>query len=162
MMNMEQRREKKELVIPDSFFDTPYDASKYPGSSPNMTVRAGANCQYFAFEVLRHFGILIPDFRSSDLWDDQVYTRKVQLLKPLDILFFHSKSDPYGSHVGVYLGNERVIHLSKEVGYPVIWNLQQFKDRKRYRYFIGAKRARSVRKMDALRKGENEFLDRSR
>lgn len=138
---MKQRKENNELTIPLSFFDTHYDESKYPGSSLTMTLRAGANCQYFAYEVLRHFGIRMPDFRSSDLWEDRVYTRKVKALKPLDILLFHSRPDPYGAHVGIYLGNDRVIHLSKEVGSPTVWDFQQFKDRERYRFFIGAKRA---------------------
>jgi hypothetical protein len=38
------------------------------------------------------------------------------------------------------MGDERVIHLSKQVGLPAIWSLDEFTKNDRYKVFIGAKR----------------------
>lgn len=79
-------------------------------------------------------------FRSSDLWEDTLYTKKVKVPKPLDILMFNGNNDAYGAHLGLYLENDRILHLSKEVGYPTIWNLADFKKHKKYKNLIGIKR----------------------
>ena len=79
-------------------------------------------------------------FRSSDLWEDTTYTKKVKTLRLLDILMFNKNKDAYGAHLGLYLGNDRILHLSKEIGYPTIWNFADFKKRTGYKVFIGAKR----------------------
>ena len=85
---------------------------------PARDIAAGANCQAFAYALLRHFGGAISDFRSSDLWDDVRETERVRDLEPLDLLLFNRTADPYGAHVGVWLGEGRVIHLAKRVGLP--------------------------------------------
>jgi cell wall-associated NlpC family hydrolase len=59
---------------------------------------------------------------------------------PLDILFFNIDSDPYGAHIGIYIGSNKVVHLSEEVGYTTVWDLDEFKKRERYKCFLGAKR----------------------
>lgn len=130
----------KEISIPLSFFNSYYDGSKYPGSPKCRGIQKGANCQYFAYELLRYFGLKIPDFRSSNLWEDTSTTKKVQRLQPLDILLFNTVNKSYGAHVGIYLGNDKVIHLSKGVGYPTVWDIKDFKKRDKYKVCIGAKR----------------------
>ena len=130
----------KEISIPLFFFNSYYDGSKYPGSLKCKGISKGANCQYFAYELLRYFGLEIPDFRSSNLWEDTITTKKVKRLLPLDIVLFNKDTESYGAHVGVYLGNDKIIHLSKEVGYPTIWDVKDFKKREKYKVFIGAKR----------------------
>ena len=130
----------KTILIPENFFNTKYDASKYPGSGNCNGLENGANCQYFAYEILKYFGIIIPDFRSSDLWEDKIYTEVVEDLEPLDLLFFNADKDSYGAHIGVYVGENKVIHLSKEIGKPIIWDLEEFSKIPRYSCFIGAKR----------------------
>ena len=129
------------VAVPASFFGVKYDASRYPGNTKGG-IRHGANCQSFAYAFLKHFGRTIPDFRSSELWDDTVYTAKQKTLKPLDLLLFNKSRKAYGAHVAVYLGSNKAIHLSKEVGYPTIWDLKDFKKRKKYTFFLGAKRVR--------------------
>lgn len=131
------------LSIPLSFFDTHYDGAKYPGSPECRGLKEGANCQYFAYELLRHFARPLPDFRSSDLWEDETFTQKVSTLEPLDLLLFNKDENAYGAHVGVYLGNDLVLHLAKEVGYPTIWSLEAFQKNERYRVLIGAKRVKA-------------------
>jgi murein DD-endopeptidase / murein LD-carboxypeptidase len=130
------------LSIQLEFFDSKYDASKYPGSGKCDGLKNGSNCQYFAYELLRHFGYTVPDLRSSDLWEDTEYSEIVNEFEPLDILFFNTDSKSYGAHVGLYIGAGKVIHLSKEVGYPTIWSLEEFQSRDHYSCLIGGKRIR--------------------
>ena len=102
------------------------------------------NCQQFAYELLRHFGKRVPDFRSSDLWEDVDFTLEVSNLEPLDLLLYNSTPRSWGAHVVVYLGEERIIHLAKELVQPVIWAHEQLLGTVRYRYFIGARRVRNL------------------
>ena len=128
------------LSIPITFFNAKYDASKYPGSGNCNGLENGANCQYFAYELLKYFGHTLPDLRSSDLWKDTIYTKQVQTFEPLDIIFFNKDNNSYGAHLGIYIGANKVIHLSKEVGYPTVWNFDEFKKRENYKYLLGCKR----------------------
>ncbi|MBV9332306.1 MAG: C40 family peptidase [Alphaproteobacteria bacterium] len=116
-----------------------YDALSYPGSS---VARDGfANCQSFSYAVLRHFGHVVPDIRSSELWADRVYTfHPAREWEALDLIFVNSKRSAFGAHLGVYLGNEMVLHLSKRVGHPAVWSLDDFAACRSYRVLIGAKR----------------------
>ena len=62
--------------------------------------------------------------------------------EPLDLVLFAVSPDPWGAHVGVYLGGSEVLHLCKEIGVPVVWDLQDFAQRERYGSLIGFKRVR--------------------
>ncbi len=128
------------VCIPGHFFNIPYNSTQYPGNPSLKELSAGANCQQFAYELVRYHGKEIPDFRSSDLWEDYNYTIRVDKLQPLDILLWNHTQQAWGAHVGVYLGDNQAIHLSKQVGKPVIWTLEQFSQIPTYQYFIGAKR----------------------
>ncbi len=128
-----------DISIPISSFDVSYDASIYPGSK---RAKKKGNCQVFVYDLLKRYGYKIPNFRSSELWTDTIYTTKVTKPKPLDILLFNKIKDAYGAHLAVYLGNDRIIHLSKEVGYPTIWNFDEFKRHTRYKVLVGIKRGR--------------------
>ena len=44
--------------------------------------------------------------------------------EPLDLVLFAASPDPWGADVGVYLGGADVLHLCKEVGFPVVWDLK--------------------------------------
>lgn len=128
------------LNIPDYFFEVKYNGSHYPGAEATNGLEGGANCQVFAYEILSHFGIQIPDFRSSELWEDTDFTKKVVGLEPLDILLWNKEKEAWGAHVGLYLGDNLAIHLSKSNEYPVIWTLEKFLEQDLYQVFIGAKR----------------------
>nr|WP_236652000.1 hydrolase [Streptacidiphilus neutrinimicus] len=124
----------------------PYVAARYPGS-PAVTARPGladgANCQLYAYAVLAHFGLRLPPLRSAELWTDRTATREVPAPEPLDLLLFAPTGDPYGAHLGVWLGPDRVLHLSREVGHPALWPLAAFRARDRYRVLLGLKRVRT-------------------
>ena len=48
----------------------------------------------------------IPDFRSNELWEDQECTYQVQVLQALDLLLWNKTEDPWGAHVGAYVGEQ--------------------------------------------------------
>ncbi|MFD1050073.1 hydrolase [Kibdelosporangium lantanae] len=104
------------------------------------SLEEGANCQLFAYEVLRYFGLAPPDLRSSELWADTQATARVSVAQPLDLVLFNSAVDAYGAHVGVWVNEGRVLHLCAEVGRPVVWEMTEFVKRQRYRVLIGIKR----------------------
>ena len=129
------------VEVPKHLLDVPYVGNLFPGAPGVHGIDGGANCQQFAYELLRHFGRIIPDFRSSDLWEDQEYTVQVTEFEPLDLILFHDIENPYGAHVAVYLGEGKAIHLSERIGKPVIWSISKFQLLPEYRILIGAKRA---------------------
>jgi hypothetical protein len=131
------------LPIPARFRAVRYDGSRYPGVGCGL--EEGANCQKFAYEFIRHHGCVIPDFRSAELWADTAYTQAISKpapegFEPLDLVLFHSTPDAWGAHVGVYLGQGLILHLSRQVGRPVIWSFKDFASRPEYAFHIGAKR----------------------
>lgn len=130
------------LSIPQHFLAVRYNAAHYPGAAGTNGLEGGANCQVFAYELLRHFGKTLPNLRSSNLWEDREFTQVVTELEPLDLLLWNRTPEPWGAHVGVYIGEGSAIHLSKEIGLPVIWKLERFPEEKQYAVFIGAKRIR--------------------
>jgi cell wall-associated NlpC family hydrolase len=132
------------LEIPEAFFSTRYIATRIPGTKNCSDLSLGANCQLFAYQIVKYFGYSIPDFRSSDLWEDEHYTFKVDDFLPLDLMLYHHKADAYGAHVGVFLGDGKVVHLAQRVGQPEIIDHADFLLMDQYAYFIGAKRLRKI------------------
>ncbi|MEU7967499.1 hydrolase [Streptomyces sp. NPDC049097] len=134
--------------LPSAFWSVPHVGSRYPGS-PAVSARpgltAGANCQLFAYEVLRHFGLTPPALRSSDLWTDTRDTVRVLAARPLDLMLFNATDDAYGAHVGVRVEKGLVLHLCAEVGRPAVWEPAEFAARERYRVLVGVKRVNSGR-----------------
>lgn len=128
------------LRVPPAFFEVSYVAKRIPGSNDQDDLSLGANCQLFAYSLLRHFGKSIPPFRSSELFEDNTYTHQVQNFEPLDLMLYHHKKEAYGAHIGLYLGAGKVIHLAKALGKPEVRQHIDFNQLERCRYFIGAKR----------------------
>ncbi|MGW7041465.1 hydrolase [Streptomyces avermitilis] len=129
--------------LPADFWSVPYAGSRFPGAAtvadqPGLT--AGGNCQLFAYEVLTLFGLAPPPLRSSELWDDTQTTVRVSAPQPLDLLLFNASASAYGAHVGVWAGDDAVLHLCAEVGRPTVWGLADFEARERYRVLVGTKR----------------------
>jgi lipoprotein Spr len=130
------------LEIPDRFWNVEYNFDRYPGAPETDGLKEGANCQQFAYEILRHFGRHISNLRSSDLWEDAADTYHVTDLEPLDLLLFHNSEDPWGAHVALYIGHAKAIHLSRRVGVAAICTMQEFMEKPEYRVYLGAKRTR--------------------
>ena len=100
----------------------------------------------FAYEFLRVNEIIIPNFCSSELWEDKIYTKEVKVLKPLDLMLYSKDGKSFGAHVAVYIGFGDVIHLSADNKiYEIIRHENIIKNQK-YKYFIGAKRVLTAKK----------------
>lgn len=134
------------ISIPIDFFHIKYNESNNPSYRKKDILKNGANCQLFAYMFLHHFGFPFLTFRSSDLWFDQVYTRKVKKMKIFDLVLFNKTNDSYGAHVGVYIGGNKIFHLSKQIGYPIVWDTAEFKKYDKYKIVIGIKRLRKTMK----------------
>ncbi|TDV55089.1 hydrolase [Actinophytocola oryzae] len=131
------------IELPDTFWEVRYVGARYPGAAgvrERPGLAEGANCQLFAFEVLWHFGLAPPELRSSELWSDTATTQRVTVPQPLDLVLFNTTPDPWGAHIGVWAGDEQVLHLCAEVGTPALWNLAMFAARPSYRALVGFKR----------------------
>jgi hypothetical protein len=100
----------------------------------------GSNCQCFAYGVLALFRLACPSLRSSELWEDTVGTFVVDLPQPLDLAFFNKDRNSFGAHIGLWMAEDEVFHLSREVGRPTVWTLDEFQMRPNYRMLIGSKR----------------------
>ena len=128
------------IRIPKSFLNVRYNGAKFPGAAGDPGLGEGANCQRFAYALLRHFGREVPNLRSSELWEDTKSTTLAKRLRPLDLMLFSADGKSWGAHVGVYLGAGRVIHLAKKIGKPAIWTTTQFAADPAYKKLVGAKR----------------------
>jgi len=134
-----------ELEIPARFLRVRYNGTCYPGKPGLHGLSGGANCQHFAYELLRHFDREVPNLRSSELWADTRHSKVATRLRPLDLLLFNRTRRARGAHVAVYLGAGKAVHLCKAIGRPVIWNLKEFGELDSYRVFVGGKRFAVVR-----------------
>lgn len=126
--------------IPEKFINVHYNGKRIPEVDNPSDLILGANCQLYAYELLRHFGKHPPTLRSSELWSDQHYTVITDSYELLDLMLYNKTPVAYGAHVGVYIGEGKVLHLSYAIGHPVIQNHTALLAEEKYAYFIGAKR----------------------
>jgi lipoprotein Spr len=137
------RRTPVPLNVPEAFLTIPYNPDRHPQAA-EFDILQGANCQLFAYALLKHFGVSVPPFRSSELWEDVDHTDVVNELAPLDLLLFNDSNNSWGAHVAVSLGEDVVIHLSRQIGRPAICSFSEMVSNPKYNVFIGAKRVRSA------------------
>ena len=126
--------------LPASYWDVPWDATRFPGAVDRDQLALGADDNLFAYEVLAHFGKRIPDLRSAELWRDTEVTKVVLTPEPLDIVLFHDREQAFGAHVAVVCSDTELVHLCVEVGKPAVWTFAQFAATPRYRHVVGIKR----------------------
>ncbi|OAD18632.1 cell wall-associated hydrolase [Candidatus Thiomargarita nelsonii] len=131
---------EKTFKIPKPFIHVKYNPQRIPGVENQVNLNLGANCQVYAYELLRYFGKNPPMYRSSELWRDSQYTAKTKNYKILDLMLYNKTPQSYGAHVGIYVGNGNVLHLSSDIGYPVIQKHEELILQEKYSCFIGAKR----------------------
>lgn len=125
--------------LPGWFWDVPYIGERYPGAVPRGELALGGNCQLWAYEVLAHYGLAVPDLRSDDLWYDTAATERVEVPQPLDLVLYNPTLEPFGAHVGLWAG-DGIAHLCREIGTPVVWPEREFARRPAYAVRIGFKR----------------------
>lgn len=129
------------ISIPSWLMDISYNGRIIPNGTTHNMAKTGANCQVFAFYLLRSHDLIVPEYRSSELWADTEFSTLISdNFQPLDMLFFHKTPNSYGAHVAVYIGNNQAIHLSKQEGKPVIWEMDVFFQCPKYQFLLGGKR----------------------
>ena len=134
--------------IPERFWQVRFDQDHDPDSPDLSPMAQGANCQNFAYEILRHFDLHVPYLRLSNLWDDTEHTTIVQEPRALDLLLFNRTHKAWGAHVALHVGDGQAIHLSKKIGKPVVWPLERFHEQPKYRVLVGAKRVKDQSNLD--------------
>ncbi|HEY5267076.1 MAG TPA: hypothetical protein VIJ40_09705 [Acidimicrobiales bacterium] len=125
---------------PEKVWSVPYSLLASPTSDAPESWLDGSNCQRFAYGVLRLFDLDCPPLRSSNLWEEEMYTGIVNRPEPLDLVFFGPGTDPFGAHIGVWMAPDEIFHLCSEVGVPAVWRMSEFATRPRYKTVIGVKR----------------------
>ena len=108
------------------FLGIPY---RFGGEGPN-----GIDCSSFVQQVYREHGINLP--RTAREQSKVGKDVPVGDLREGDLLFFHTYAS-YPSHVGIYLGEGKMIHASSGSGKVVVSEVDSDYYRSR---FIGAKR----------------------
>ncbi len=132
------------ISVPKKFLQITYNPAAKPQSNYSKDLIDGANCQIFVYSILRFYKHEIPDLRSSQLWDDELFTHKVNEYQDFDILLYNDKDNAWGAHLALFIGNNKVIHLSKAVGKPEIIDYEKLRERKTYQYLLGAKRLKKM------------------
>lgn len=103
----------------------------YGGSSPN-----GFDCSGFTQYLYKQFGHSLIHSASSQYKNNGVYVAREDL-QPGDLVFFSSTPGGSITHVGIYIGNDEVIHARYSIGRVAINALSQNYYNKNY---VGAKR----------------------
>jgi cell wall-associated NlpC family hydrolase len=127
------------LELPEPFWTVAYNGANVPSEAP-YELTGGANCQVFAYAILQHFRIAMPPLRSSELWSDTTFTRRVDAYRPLDLLLFNRTEEAWGAHVALFVGDGKAVHLCASEGRPVIWTIEDFALRAEYALLLGGKR----------------------
>ncbi len=128
------------MIIPEVFYTVEYKSARIPGIENQSDLSLGANCQVFAYALLQANGVYVPNDRSSELWSDTSYSKVVSDFEPLDLMLYSASGESYGAHVGVYIGEGKVLHLSLQNGKPQVLPHTQMLENEKYCCFVGAKR----------------------
>ncbi len=150
----EKNNDENQFIIPERFKKVHYKGSRIPGVKEQENLALGANCQVYVYELLKEFNKEVPNFRSSDLWEDTVYTKKVETdFLPLDIMLYNNKRGAFGAHLALYIGYDKVLHLSKDNETPMVETHEAMRTQRKYRYFIGTKRIikKSITKLNSIK-----------
>lgn len=131
---------------PEWAAEAPYLASAHPGVTGAADLNGGANCQSYAFAMLRLFGVAIPPHRSSELFvDPNLAHVSVSDATTLDLVLFSDYEEAWGAHVALCLNSSELVHLSADVGRPSIWTWTDFAVRMRYSTVVAVLRSKQVR-----------------
>lgn len=90
-------------------FALQYVGNKYVYGGASLT--KGADCSGFTMAVYKKFGYSLPHNAYSQLVSKSVKKVNVKKIKPGDLIFYGT-SKRNCSHVGIYIGDEKVIHAS--------------------------------------------------
>ncbi len=109
----------------------------YGGTKPG-----GFDCSGFTAFVYREFGIKLPRGSYNQLTLGKRVAKKD--LQPGDLVFFSVTRRAVVTHVGIYLGDDKMVHTSQKRG-VTISNI--FADRYWRKYYYGARRLSKIEKL---------------
>ncbi len=66
-------------------------------------------------------------------------------LQPLDLVLWNNTPESYGAHVGIYVGDNQVLHLSRANSFPKVESLQAIATLPEYKVLLGGKRLKGGR-----------------
>ncbi|HIW48469.1 MAG TPA: SH3 domain-containing protein [Firmicutes bacterium] len=104
------------VAYAEQFIGTPYS---WAGTS----LTSGVDCSGFVYSVMKEFGISL-NRSSSSMASNGVAVDRSQL-QPGDLVFFdttNATNQGYISHVGIYMGNGKIIHSSSGSAWGVTIN----------------------------------------
>lgn len=116
LKNSKYNKGKLIAAYAKKFIGNPYR----PGGT---SLTNGADCSGFTQAVLKHFGIKIPRVAADQATSSSSYREpnlskitiiKESQLRPGDLVFYYSPI----SHVGIYIGNNQIVHASNPAPYP--------------------------------------------
>jgi hypothetical protein len=64
--------------------------------------------------------------------------------RPLDLVLFNTSTNPYSAHLGVWMAQNEILHLNKEIGFPAVWSDADFARLPNYETIVGFKRIAAV------------------
>ena len=128
------------IKIPNWIMDIKYNSKVFPNWEKHDYILNWANCQVYAYEILRYNWKHVPDLRSSEMWEDINYSKKVNKYTPLDLLFFNKNAESWWAHVWLYIWNNKVIHNTNKTWWVEIWDLELFKEYDEYKVLLWWKR----------------------
>lgn len=118
---------RKLVQTAKSYLGSPY---RFGGTS----VKRGIDCSAFVGKVFRHYDVKLPRTARS------IYKKGKPVgkneLRVADLVFFRTYAS-FPSHVGIYIGDGKIIHASSKAKRVIISRIDKGYLRKRY---IGAKR----------------------
>lgn len=103
-----------------------YVGNKYVYGGTSLT--NGADCSGFVQTVFKNFNISLLRVADDQMKGPNDYYSKLGYKKavvvdmssilPGDLIFYGSSNPPYASHVGIYMGNGKLVHASNSQPYP--------------------------------------------
>ena len=109
-----------------------------------ISLTQGVDCSGFVQQIYRRFGIYLPRTAQEQYYSPIGASVKLSQLQPGDILFFHTMSYTYVTHVAMYIGHGKIIEALNPRTGVTIANLNNRYYMKR---FIGAKQILSIRRL---------------
>lgn len=120
-MSPEERR-KKVVEIARSFIGTPYKYGAYAEESVTGNRPTGFDCSSFVQHIFKHVDTDLPRSSLLQATKGKEITNEAELL-PGDLLFFEGSRGHYNhelfegkkvyiGHVGIYTGNDKMIHAA--------------------------------------------------
>lgn len=103
-----------------------YVGNKYVYGGTSLT--NGADCSGFVQTVFKNFNISLLRVADDQMKGPNDYYAKLgykkaivvdmSSIQPGDLIFYGSSNPPYASHVGIYMGNGKLVHASNSQPYP--------------------------------------------